>query len=236
MRLTALCLTSLLTLACVDPTSGGDTADAGVLSTRVLIHYGHGGVGPEGMWGDMTHDETIAMYRQAGLEVSHTADWATLKDYRAVIFPAPGFKSASARFSSAEVEELRAFMEAGGIAVVEGENSAVLDPACINQLFTGLGFATRLTDGWMDGDMARKLDHPLMAGVTTLGVQAAGRTVVNGESCLASSTDGCAFVAKGYGSGWLLLISDGNSVSDLASWDGASRQNRQLLKNIARLP
>lgn len=202
----------------------------------MLIHYGHGGVGPEGMWGDMTHEDTVAMYEAAGLTVAHTADWpGSFEDLRLVMLPAPGFKDSAARFKAGEVAQLRAFMEEGGVVVVELENSAVLNSGCVNALFKDLGFGVRMAGGWTNGTFADITEHPFTEGVKEVGVASSANITLGGETCVVGRDDACLVAVRAYGDGWLAVLADGNAISDLANWDDAGRDNRRLIRNFAGL-
>ncbi|MBI5549499.1 MAG: hypothetical protein HY901_36900, partial [Deltaproteobacteria bacterium] len=225
---------------CLLPADAGTSAgpDAGPsIPHKVLIFHGHGGVGPEGMWGDMKHADTLAVCAQEGLTASHATTWpGSLTDFRLVILPAPGFNEAAARFSAGEVAQIKAFLEAGGILAIEAEKAVVLDHACIEALLADLGSPARFESGWVDGKATRITTHALTSGVTRIGLAAAGQMVLNGEQCIAATEEACVVAARGLGQGWLVLVADGNTFSNMATWDTAQDSNRRLLRNLLRLP
>lgn len=248
MRTTlASLLAALLALGCGpsddDPTDRGDDTGGDEeedeeevpLPTGVLIFHGRGGVGPEGMWGDMTHEGTITYLEERGLDVTQTASWpSSLADLRLVLLPAPGFTELSP-FSGGEVSAMRAFVEAGGIVTIEAENGAVLDYGVINPLLLDLGATAQMEGGFWNGQVATIAAHPLTVGVAQVGLAAAGGMDAGADVCLAASDAQCLVSAAAVGEGYVVLIGDGNTFSNLESWDTSGSDNRRLLANLARL-
>ena len=204
--------------------------------TGVLIFYGHGGVGPEGMWGDMTHAETVTMYQERGLQVTHTADWpASLDAFRLVVLPAPGFRADDV-FTPAETTALTALVQRGGVLLVEAENGNTISYDVINPLLVSLGAAMQMTGGFFGGDATVFAQDPLTAGLGKVGTLAGGRMEEGVDTCLAAIDDECVAGQHVIGTGSVVLVGDGNMFSDLANWDQGGFHNRRFLLNLAQLP
>jgi len=242
LRSSILSLAAAIGAGCLPPGFGGDggpggDADAGfTLPGKVLIYYGHGGVGPEGMWGDMTHADTIARYGEAGLQVDHTDQWpGSMADYRLAILPAPGFTDATARFSDGEAAALTELATRGGVVAIEAENSGAFDAGVVNALMASLSTSMYIDTGWVNGQANDIAEHALTAGVARIGFSAAAVLVPGNDPCLVADGTSCIVAARAVGLGWVALIADGNAFSDLAGWTAATCDNARLLDNLVQL-
>ncbi len=212
--------------------------DTGLLGDRdrALIYYGHGGVGPEGLGGSMTHLETAAWLQGAGLTVDHTDGWPeAFGEYRLVILPAPGAHDSTAQLDVEERAALIGVMNAGGIVVVESEPGSLLNDDPLNALVWDLGASMYTTGEALDGSAQPWGDHALTAQVETVGLQQ-GSVVERGEeTCLLATAEDCVAAVATVGAGWLVLLGDGNLLSDLAHCSDLGHDNIRLLSNLAQL-
>ncbi len=243
----ALALFAVLAVACSDDTTTDDTAtddtstttetDPGPFGGRdeVLIFHGHGGVGPEGAWGYVTHSDTIALLEPEGLTVDQRDDWpGTVSAVRLVILPMPGFTSEET-FSSGEVGDLEDVMAEGGVVAVQGENGGTMGADVINTLMEDLGASMRI-GGSSESFPAGGSDHPLADGVDDLGTLAPGSLAVDDDDCLYATSGGsCLAAARSMGSGYLVLMPDAQILELYESWDDQGLDNSAFLWNLTRL-
>jgi len=253
LRLHLLVLASLTLLACAGGTTTGDSgtpADSGASDTdtdtdvladpyddrdEVLIFHGRGGVGPEGAWGYVTHDETIAQLEPEGLVVEHKDSWpSNTGRTRLVLLPLPGFDD-EGDFSASEISGMESIMDAGGVVVIEGDNGATVNPAVINTLLEGLGASMRAE--YVDQSFpAGGAAHPLADGVETLGIQASGSIAPHDDTCLVAHSGGsCHAAVRSYGDGYLVLLHDSQILDNYDTWEGNGYDNKAFLWNLTRL-
>ncbi len=242
----ALVAAFLLTLA-GGSRRGGDTAatdlppvdsDTGILSGRdtVLIYYGHGGIEPTGIEGSMTHTESSAWLEGAGLAVEHTGTWPDSFDgYRLVILTAPGARDSSVEFSAEERAALLTVMNAGGGVVVESEPGSLLNDEVLNALVWDLGGTMYTTGEALDGPASPWGEHQLTADITSIGLDVSTDIERGEETCLLEAGDHCVAVAAAAGAGWLVLVGDGNLLSDVSRWSDGGHDNVRFLSNLAQL-
>jgi len=203
----------------------------------VLIYHGHGGVGPEGLDGSMTHEDSRALLEGAGLEVDQQAAWpASFDAYRLVILPAPGAHDAQAMFSTMERAELGAVAATGGALVVECESGSAMNLDVVNGLVWDLGLRAVATGIDVDGIADGIAEHALTDGVGGLGLSAAVRVDPGDTTCLASSGGDCVAAATAAGDGWIVLIGDGDLLSWLDEWVAEGQDNDLFLRRLAQIP
>ncbi len=211
--------------------------DTGLLDRgSVLIYTGHGGVGPEGLEGSMTHDESTAWLEGAGLVVSHSSTWpASFDSYRLVILTAPGTNDGSVEFDAVERAELLGVMNAGGTVVVEAEPGSLLNDDVLNALVWDLGGSMYTTGEALDGPAEAWGDHELTAEVGSVGLELSTEVERGEETCLLIADDQCVAVAAAAGDGWLVLLGDGNLLSDVDRWSDGGHDNARFLSHLAQL-
>ena len=203
----------------------------------VLVYYGHGGVGPEGLEDSMTHSESTALLQDAGLTVTHTGTWpASFAPYRLVILTAPGATDAGAEFDAVERADLLGVMNAGGVVVVEAEPGTLLNDDVLNALVWDLGGSMYTTGESLEGPASPWGDHALTDGVTSVGLDDSTAVERGEETCLLETEDECVAAVASAGAGWLVLLGDGNLLSDVARWSDGSLDNARFLSNLAQLP
>ncbi len=200
---------------------------------RVVIFHGRGGVGPEGAWGYVTHDETITELTSAGLSVAHESTWpSSLDDVRLMLLPLPGFMSGS-NYSAGEVSAMLDMVRDGGLVVIEGDNGPTLNPAVANDLLQQLGATMRIGGG---SSVSVDTNHPLASGVQRVGVLASGAIDVGNATCFVPLGGGCAAAAMSVGSGYVVVLSDSQILDSYDNRTNGGDHNRRLLLNLARLP
>jgi hypothetical protein len=202
----------------------------------VLIYYGHGGVGPGGLDGSMTHTESTALLQGASLTVTHTDSWpASFEPYRLVILTAPGATDTQAEFDAVERADLLGVMNAGGVVVVEAEPGTLLNDEVLNALVWDLGGSMYTTGESLDGPASAWGEHTLTDDVTSVGLDVSTAVERGEETCLLETEDHCVAVAADSGAGWLVLVGDGNMLSDVARWSDGALDNASFLFNLAQL-
>ena len=211
--------------------------DTGVTDRgSVLIYYGHGGVGPEGLEGSMAHLESSAWLEGAGLTVSHTSTWpGSFDTYRMVILTAPGTHDSDIEFAAVERADLLNVMNAGGTVVVESEPGSLLNDDVLNALVWDLGGSMYTTGEALDGAATPWGDHELTSEITTIGLELATEVERGDDTCLLVSGDHCVGVAAASGAGWLVLLGDGNLLSNVSHWSDVSYDNARFLSHLAQL-
>ncbi len=217
-----------------DTTPHGDT---GIHArSGVLIHYGHGGVGPSGLDGSLTHEATTELLESRGLAVNHSSVWPeSFETIRLAILPAPGTSDITAEFSTLERADLIGVMSAGGVVVVEAEPGTVLNDDILNDLVWDLGGSMHTT-GLEVGDVsATVVEHELTAGLGSIGLDLSTSVERNDDDCLLQVDDDCVAVAADSGPGWLVLLADGNVLSDHEAFAAAGHDNQRFLLNLALL-
>jgi hypothetical protein len=241
----ALVATFLLSLA--GGSRGGDTGasappsidtDTGGLGARdsVLIYHGHGGVGPEGLEGSMTHQESSVWLEGAGLTVEQTATWPDSFDtYRLIILPGPGANDSSDALDVEERASLIAAMNDGAVVVVEAEPGSLLNDEVLNALVWDLSGSMYSTGEALDGPAEPWGDHQLTAGVETVGLDLCTVIERGEETCLLVAGDDCVAASAMVGAGWLVLLGDGNLLSDVSRWSDGGHDNARFLSNLAQL-
>jgi hypothetical protein len=201
----------------------------------VLIYYGNGGVGSEGMYGDMTHVETISMCADSGITASHSDSWPSdLSEYRTIIIPAPGYNDRNALYSLNQINDLKDFVTNGGYLLIEGENN-VLDKDVINPLLSGLGFTVQMVNGLGSGDGDLITPSTLTDDVSLIGTLSFGRFDTHTDGVLVKTSSKDLAVYKQIGDGYAIVVADGNIFSDLDDWDARNKDNRDLLLNFLQL-
>jgi hypothetical protein len=215
-----------------------DDSDTGLGGRNaVLIHTGHAGVGPEGIDGSMTHQGSTALLEEAGLEVQHDDAWPESFDrFRLVILPGPGDHDSSVEFSPVERADLTRVCNAGGVIVVEAEPGVALNADVVNALVWDLGGSMHTTGEAIEGSATPWGEHPLTEGVDAVGLDLSTVLARGEETCLLVAGDDCVAVAATTGEGWVVLLADGNLLSDIGRWDEAGYDNARFLENLARLP
>ena len=213
-----------------------DTDTGATPRPGVLIYYGHGGVGPEGIEGSMTHLESSAWLEGAGLTVSHTSTWPPSFDsYRLVILPAPGTHDSGVELDALERADLLGVMNAGGTVVVEAEPGSILNDDVLNALIWDLGGSMYTTGEAINGPAIPWGDHELTSEVTSIGLDVSTSVERGEETCLLVTEDECLAVAAAAGAGWLVLLGDGNLLSDVSRWSDGGFDNTRFLSLLAQL-
>lgn len=217
------------------PATADSNGDSGAdHRNRVLVYTGHGGVDAAGIDGSMTHADSTAALLDAGLEVDHTDQWpSSLDPYRLVILPAPGARDANAVFTPVELADLIGVMNAGGVVVVEAEPGTVLNDEVLNEVVWDLNGSMYTTGEGVDGPATPWGDHPLTQGVATVGLAAAAAVERGDDTCLLDTPTRCVAAAAATGEGWLVLLGDGNLLSEAARFDAEGYDNLALLYNLA---
>ncbi len=220
--------------------SGSDTVpprDTGIHArSGVLIHYGHGGVGPDGLEGSMTHEATRALLEGHGLSVNYSGAWPeSFDNIRLALIPGPGSNDSGASFSTLEAANLISVASAGGVVVVEAEPGTLLNNDILNDLVWDLGGSMHTTSTEIEASEATILEHPLTAGVGSIGLELTTAVVPNDESCLLKVDDDCVAVAAAAGPGWVVLLGDGNILSGYEAFGADGHDNERFLLNLALL-
>jgi hypothetical protein len=241
--LSSLVLALLLTLAGGSrdrdgEDSSADPGDTDALPARpaVLVYYGHGGVGPEGLGGSMTHLDDVALLEEASLRVDYTTAWpASFDAYRLAILPGPGANDVAVEFSAAERGLLRGVATAGGVVVVEAEAGNVMNLGPLNDLVWDLGTKMVVEGVSVAGDTDGIGDHPLTDGVVSLGLDGATRVDPGDGACLATVGFDCVAAATAAGDGWIVVLGDGDLLSRLLSFTDEGHDNDLFLRRLAHL-
>lgn len=136
---------------------------------RVLFYRGEGGFRPRSS-GEGAYAELSAhLWAARGYSLDETDVWpAELGPYRLINLVAPGHSDPAARFSAAQVEQLRAAMDAGARLVIWGERSACRTEtaqALIDALDVDLGFTGEAADTNRVVDTAAFGEHPVAEGL-----------------------------------------------------------------------
>jgi hypothetical protein len=220
-----------------DSTPSGDTDSGLPPRDAVLIYYGHGGVGPSGLDGSMTHSDSKALLEGAGLEISHTDSWPdSFDDFRLVILTAPGTHDAGAELDAVQRADLLGVTNAGGVVVVEAEPGTLLNDEVLNALVWDLGASMHTTGESLDGAAEPWGEHILTEGVARVGLDITTAVERGEETCLLVTGSECVAAAAVAGAGWVVLLGDGNLLSDVARWSDGGLDNARFLSNLAQLP
>ena len=212
-----------------------DSADtqAPDLPDAALIYSGNGGVGELGFYGSMTHTETSSALEARGTDVTRTDSWpSSLLDFRMILMPAPGMLEQQS-FSAGQTSELKRYLDAGGLLLIEAENDTVMSYTVLNALLEDLDLDLRLEGGYIRGDALPAQADPLTLGLHKVGVLAGAR--VGGARCILSLGPDCAAAAADVGDGVVVVLGDGNILSDLEAWSDQGYENRDLFLQIVGL-
>lgn len=200
-----------------------------------LVFSGNGGVGEEGVWGDLTHTEVVAQLESDGMRVDRAEVWdGALGAYRILLLPGPGML-AEEPFTEDQLADLRIFLRTGGVVVIEGEHEGVFRPAVAHALLEALEVPMRLGSGYLSGQATPEVVMNFTSGITAVGVQAGAPVEPGGADCLFALGDRCAAAVATASGGWVVLIGDGDLLNDLDSWDDERLQNRIFLRNLIGL-
>lgn len=221
-----------------DTGATGAVGDTDALPGRpaVLVYYGHGGVGPEGIEGSMAHLDDIALLEEAGLRVDHTAAWpASFDEYRLAILPGPGANDVSAEFSATERGLLRSVATSGGVVVIEAEAGNVMNLDPLNDLLWDLGGQLVVSGVTVEGDADSIGEHALTGGVGSLGLRGATKVDPGDGTCIAAAGYDCIAAAAAAGDGWIVALGDGDLLSSLLTWVETGHDNDLFLRHLAHL-
>jgi hypothetical protein len=214
--------------------SDGASHDAAPLATEVLIFFGHSGTN-SGILG--AHVALKARYQAAGLPVTHTNVWpAALDPFRLVILVIPGKTNASDFFSTNEIAQLRAFLDAGNILYVENDTTSYSGTPVINDLLSKLGAVQRARDAVLASPQAKLTGlpaHPLLQGVGSLGVETCSAVDVGSSLCLGPLGGDCIVGVEAAGAGTIVVTGDVQILEDNQLM--GTSDNRVFADRIARL-
>jgi hypothetical protein len=219
-----------------------DQFNCAPLPNGVLIYYGHGGIGPSGIYGYCASNTLAQYYQDKGLQVSYTGQWpASLENYRLVILARP-----SEPFDSTMTNALFTWMEAGGILFATNEKSFYAATSNLNALMESLSSDLRtesatIGSGGYYGVLTNEIgSHELLDGITTLGFGESSIVTTNSEPTtrwLVKYESITVMMAEPRGLGFIILSGDTNFLDDhaLESYPPDGGQNYTLADNLARI-
>ncbi len=230
-----------------DPLTGTDAALDALYgdASRVLIHYGHGGIDRDGIYGYGAHVELESFAQNAGLIVDYSAVWPdSLEDHRLVVLALPGCMDETVRFLDEEVAALDAYLSDGGWLYIENDKEFYNGTATINDLLMRLGHGMRQasdtigTGGGYFGVMTTDITNSVLtAGIDQLGFGEASRVIPNDATCLVRYEGNCLMAFESHGAGMVIASGDQQFIDDhaMTKYLDAGGDNVQLVRNLLRL-